>query len=75
MRRRLLVSIAHPGRHILTRLLLKRTAESAVTMIAALLGELLDSKVAIVVNSLVIETDEMLDAQIVDIVVVMLAAT
>ena len=60
---------------ILTRLLLKRTAESAVTMIAALLDELLDSKVAIVVNSLVIETDEMLDAQIVDIVVVMLAAT
>jgi len=44
-------------------------------MIAALVGELLDSKVAIVVNSLVIETDEMLDAQIVDIVVVMLAAT
>jgi len=44
-------------------------------MIAALLDELLDSKVAIVVNSLVIETDEMLDAQIVDIVVVMLAAT
>ena len=44
-------------------------------MIAALLGELLDSKVAIVVNSLVIETDEMLDAQLVDIVVVMLAAT
>jgi len=44
-------------------------------MIAALLDELLDSKVATVVNSLVIETDEMLDAQIVDIVVVMLAAT
>ena len=70
MRRRLLANIAYPSSHILAHLLFKHAAESRVTAVATLLCQLLDSEITLVGDRLAIETDEMIDAQVVDIGIV-----
>ena len=65
----------HPGCHRLSRLAFDDTTKSAVTAVATLLSQLLGSDGTLGVDSLTIETDEMIDAQIVDIGIVINAQT
>ena len=60
----------HPIRHSLSRLLFEGIAERAVNMETTLYGQLLSSEGLLSSDSLTIEPDEMLDAQIVDIGIV-----
>ena len=65
----------HPGCHRESRLSLDNITKSAVTMVATLQSQLLGSDGAIGFDCLTIETDEMIDAQIVDIGIVIHAQT
>ena len=67
---RLLARLSHPHRHILAHALLEGKAESTVTTVAAVVSQLLDCEGAFAGDSLAVEFDEMLDAQIVDIGIV-----
>ena len=67
---RLLVRLSHPHRHILAHALLEGEAESTVATVAAVVSQLLDCEGAFAGDSLAVELDEMLDAQIVDIGIV-----
>ena len=60
----------HPGRYGLAHALLEGEAEGAVAAVAAVDGQLLGREGALGGDSLVIEADEMTDAQIVDIGIV-----
>ena len=71
----LLVCVTHPGRHGLSHALLEGETESAVTLETTLLSQLLGSEGTIGSYRLTIETDEMIDAQIVDISIVTYALT
>jgi hypothetical protein len=57
----------YPGSHRLSRLALNDTTKSTVTAVATLLSQLLGTEVALFSNSLMIEVDKVMDAQIVDI--------
>ena len=65
--KKLLRKVTHPFRRVHTHRLLKGSTECIVIAETALLGQLLGSKGMLGSYSLVIETDEMFDAQIVDI--------
>ena len=66
----LLFCVTHPSRHGLSHALLEGETESAVTLVAAVMSQLLCGEGAIGSDSLTIKTDEMFDAQIVDINIV-----
>ena len=65
-----MVRIAHPLSYVLTHLLLEDTPESAVTSVATFTCKFLGCEVAMCIDSLLIETYEMIDAQIVNIGIV-----
>ena len=60
----------HPGGHILTHALLEGEREGTVATIATVVSQLLSGKRPLASDSLAIESDEMIDAQIVDIGIV-----
>ena len=74
-RPRLLGCFAHPGRHGLTHAMLERETKSAVTLEAAVVSQLPGGEGMPCSYSLMIETDEMIDAQVVDISIVTDALT
>ena len=66
-----LVSLAiHPGRHGLSHALFEGGAEGAVATEAAIVGQLLGGERTLVSDGIVVEVDEMADAQAVDVGVV-----
>ena len=69
-RKKLLALALHPGLYALAHALGEGAAEGAVTAEAALLGQLLGNDILTGSNALLIETDEVVDAQTVDIGVV-----
>ena len=66
----LLTRSLHPGSNRLSRLALESITEGVVTSVATLQSQLLDSDGTLSSNSLAIETDKMVDSQIVDIGIV-----
>ena len=60
----------HPGSHRLSRLALEGISKCIVTAETTLQGQLLGSDETLGIDSLAIETNEMIDAQIVDIGIV-----
>lgn len=71
----LLVCVAHPDRHGLSHALLEGETESAVTLIAAVMSQLLGGEGAVGCHGLTIEADKMIDTQIVYINIVTHAKT
>jgi hypothetical protein len=65
-----LVRAAHPDRHRLSHALLESETESAVTLVTAIVSQLLGGEVTLGCYSLTIKADKMIDAQIVDICIV-----
>ena len=59
-----------PCSHRLSHALLEGEIEGAVTPVAAIVGQLLDGKTAMGSNCFTIETDEMIDAEIIDVGIV-----
>ena len=59
-----------PLRHALAHALLEGEGEGVVAMIATLAGQLLDGEETLSSDGLAVETDEMTDAQVVDVGVV-----
>ena len=68
-------SATHPGSYGLAGALLEGEAESAVTPVAAVAGQLLGSDGLLGSGSLAIQTHEMVDAEVVDISIVSRALT
>ena len=66
----MIACVAHPGRYSLAHAMLKGEAEGAVTPVAALVGQLLGNDGLPGCDSLVIESYEVIDAEIVDISIV-----
>ena len=65
-----LCGVAHPGCYGMARTLLEGEAEGAVAAVAAVAGQLLGWDRTLVSDGLAVETGEMLDAQVVDIIIV-----
>lgn len=65
----------HPGRHTLTSALLKGEAERAVAPVAAVVSQSFGGKGVSGSHGLAIETNEVIDAQTVDIGIVSSALT
>jgi hypothetical protein len=65
----------HPGSHRLSRLALEGISKCIITAVTTLQCQLLGSDGTLGIDSLAIETDEMIDAQIVDIGIVSYAMT
>ena len=65
-----LLRFAHPCRHTLAHTLLKGQAEGAIAAITTLVSQLLGRDRPLISDSLAIETDEMADAQVVDVGIV-----
>ena len=70
MKQKLPGLVAHPSCHRLPHALLEGQTEGAVTAVATFTSKLLGGKVATGSGGLVIEADEVLNAQIVDISIV-----
>ena len=66
----LLVRIVHPRRYRLSHALLESETESAVTLITAVVSQLLGGEGTLGYYGLTIKADKMIDAQIVDINIV-----
>ena len=67
--------MVYPSRYALTHTLLERKTESAVTTVTAFVSQLLSRNGALAGDSLMIETDEVVDAEVVDIGIVCDALT
>ena len=67
--------MAHPGCYALTRTLLERETESAVTPVAALVSQLLGGNRSLGGDCLMIKSHEVIDAEVVDIGIVSDALT
>ena len=68
--RYLLSGVLHPRRNGLPGVLFERRAEGAVATEAAIVGQLLGGERTLVSDGIVVEVDEMADAQAVDVGVV-----
>ena len=67
--------VAYPRCNALAHALLEGIAECAVTMVATLVGQLLDGEWALRTDCLLIELYEMIDAEAVDVGIVVHAVT
>ena len=75
LRAEMTLGVTHPSRYTLSRALLERKTEGAVTPVAAFAGQLLGGNGFLGSGSLPIETHEVVDAKIVDISIVSDALT
>jgi hypothetical protein len=62
--------VTHPFCHTLPHALFEGKAEGAIASIATVVGQLMDGEGTLRSNGLVVETDEMIDTQIVNIRIV-----
>ena len=69
-RKKLFALALHPRLYALAHALGEGAAEGAVTAEAALLGQLLDAYILTSSNALLIETDKVVDAQVININIV-----
>ena len=70
-----LLRFVHPCRHALAHTLLESQAEGAIAAIAALASQLLGRERPLISDSLAIKTNEMADAQVVDVGIVIRSLT